>query len=462
MKKQKGRRKQIIIGIISLGIIILIYLITTLYFANRFYFGSAINSIDISGKTVEEAEEKISSELKNYKLVIEGKDGAKEEINGADIDLKYNKDNAEIQEIKNKQNPLNWFSSLFIKKEHEIKQIISYNEELLNKVIGNLSIIKDKNVIKSQNPILKYNNGAYEIIPEKEGNEINKEALKKAVNRAIIDGDFTLNLEDNDCYEKSKYNIKSKEVTDAKEILNKYVSSKITYYFGDKSEGIDGTIISNWIDVDEKYNVSINEEKAKAYINRITQPYNTIGKTRSFTASSGKKVNISGGDYGGSISSVAEVKEIVNSIKDGTTITRDYKNSQPVMSSGINDIGKTYVEINLTKQHIWFYKNGNLVIESDVVTGDLSKGHATPQGVYKLKSREKDRILRGEDYASPVSFWMPFNGGIGLHDATWRGAFGGSIYTNNGSHGCVNAPYNVAKTIYDGIEVGIPMVCYFE
>ena len=55
---------------------------------------------------------------------------------------------------------------------------------------------------------------------------------------------------------------------------------------------------------------------------------------------------------------------------------------------------------------------------------------------------------------------MPFNGGIGLHDANWRKTFGGTIYKTNGSHGCVNLPPAVAKTIYENISAGDPVLCY--
>jgi lipoprotein-anchoring transpeptidase ErfK/SrfK len=87
-------------------------------------------------------------------------------------------------------------------------------------------------------------------------------------------------------------------------------------------------------------------------------------------------------------------------------------------------------------------------------------GYATPKGVYRLKYKQKNTVLRGEDYAVPVTFWMPFNGGVGLHDASWRSVFGGSIYETNGSHGCVNMPYNVAKPIFDNIDVNTPVICY--
>lgn len=118
------------------------------------------------------------------------------------------------------------------------------------------------------------------------------------------------------------------------------------------------------------------------------------------------------------------------------------------------------MEINLTAQHLFFYKNGSLVVESDFVSGNLAKNHGTPSGSFGVTYKAKDAVLRGEDYESPVSFWMPFNGGVGMHDASWRSTFGGTIYKRSGSHGCINLPYSAAKTIYENIEAGYPVLVY--
>ncbi len=71
--------------------------------------------------------------------------------------------------------------------------------------------------------------------------------------------------------------------------------------------------------------------------------------------------------------------------------------------------------------------------------------------------------LIGEDYVSRVQYWMPFTYvGEGLHDAPWRSAseFGGTTYLNNGSHGCVNLKPEVAKLLYETIEIGTPVLIY--
>ena len=118
------------------------------------------------------------------------------------------------------------------------------------------------------------------------------------------------------------------------------------------------------------------------------------------------------------------------------------------------------MEINLTAQHLFFYKEGKLVVESDFVSGNESRGWSTPAGAYPLTYKQRNATLKGQNYATPVSYWMPFNGGIGMHDAYWRSSFGGKIYKTNGSHGCINLPPAVAKTVYENISAGMPVLCY--
>ena len=124
------------------------------------------------------------------------------------------------------------------------------------------------------------------------------------------------------------------------------------------------------------------------------------------------------------------------------------------------DYGNTYAEVNLTAQHLFFYQDGKKVLESDFVSGNVRKNHTTPPGIFGLSYKQKDAVLKGEGYASPVDFWMPFNGGIGFHDASWRSSFGGTIYKTNGSHGCINMPYARAKELYNLVYPNVPVICY--
>lgn len=125
-------------------------------------------------------------------------------------------------------------------------------------------------------------------------------------------------------------------------------------------------------------------------------------------------------------------------------------------------IGNTYIEISIKQQHIWYYRNGELYCHSAVVTGNADGYHNTPTGLYKIWQRQSPTVLVGPGYASPVSYWMAFNGGIGIHDSSWRSSkeYGGTTYKGNGSHGCVNTPYNTVKKIYQKARIGDYVVVY--
>ena len=155
-------------------------------------------------------------------------------------------------------------------------------------------------------------------------------------------------------------------------------------------------------------------------------------------------------------------------IEKAETVTREPQYARRAASHEGNDFGTSYVEIDLTNQHVWVFVNGQCVVETDCVTGNPNQGNGTPQGTYSIAYKQQDTTLRGPkkedgtyEWESPVSYWMPFNGGIGLHDASWQPTFGGDWYLSHGSHGCVNLPPSVAPTVYANIEAGTPVVCHY-
>jgi len=121
--------------------------------------------------------------------------------------------------------------------------------------------------------------------------------------------------------------------------------------------------------------------------------------------------------------------------------------------------GLTYIDISIEKQRVILFENGRKVMESACVTGTPNRERATHYGSFRINYKQRNRILRGSQklYEAFVSYWMPFDGGIGLHDASWRGKFGGNIYQSNGSHGCINLPPAFAKQLYERVTVGMPV-----
>ena len=451
------KKKIIILGTI-IGIILVIYLGGSLYFKDKFHIGFLINNIDVSANTTLEAKDKIENSLKNYELTIEGKDKI-EKINASDIDLNFNGEE-KLNDILKSQNPFSWIINLFDPSAEILNNSITYDKNKLSNKIDKFVFFKKENVIEPKNASFKYEDGSFVIIEEEQGSKVDKKLLIKAIEEGIESGERTINLEEKGVYIKPKYGKDSEEVLRTKEELNNMLNTNLNYSFGGKNLTLDKNEINDWFSVDKDMNIDINKKKVANYAYKIALQYNTKGKIRSFKTSTGKIVNVSGGNYGYSVDQAEEVKKIISSIKKGEKITREPVFSEKGNIYNGNDIGNSYVEISLGGQHIWFYKNGKLLVDSDIVTGNKSRGWATPAGVYKLTYKQKKAVLTGENYRTPVDFWMPFNGGIGLHDATWRSQFGGNIYVSNGSHGCVNLPYKVAEIIFNNIDGSMPIVCY--
>lgn len=451
-------KKGIIIGLSTL---ICIYLGVTVFFMNHFHFGSQINGIDVSFKTINEAKEKISSVISTYSLEVDGRDGIKEKIDGKDIGLGYN-ENDKVKGFKNKQNPFKWITPFFNKDQLQIDDIVTFDKDLLKQKLKEVSYFSSKEVVEPKDVSFEYSDSGYNMIDEVNGNKIKEDATYENVENALLKQKSTLSLDEANCYEAPKYTTKSKEAKEAMDLFNKYTSLKITDTFGEDKEVVDGSTINKWLYADENMKVAFDEKQIRKYVDSLANKYNTLGKTRNFTTSTGKTVKVYGGNYGWIINKSEEVKSLIEAIKKGEDVTKEPVYSQKAVSHDTNDVGNTYVEISLTRQHMWFYKNGSLVTEGDVVTGNMSQNFGTPAGTYKLNYKERKATLKGENYKTEVDYWMPFNDNIGIHDATWRTDFGRDIYINNGSHGCVNSPPSLASAIFENIESGTPVVCYTE
>lgn len=240
----------------------------------------------------------------------------------------------------------------------------------------------------------------------------------------------------------------------------KIASMQITYRFDDNTETLDGTTIADWLITLGDGSVSVNEAPAKEYVAGLASKYDTFGRNRSFKTHNGEQITVTGGDYGYWMDRVSTRQELIAQILTGESAELTPVYYSTGISYDVNNIGSSYVEVNIGDQHLWVYKDGQLVNETDFVSGGLFKGNGTPEGTYAITYKERDATLVGEGYQSSVKYWMPFNGNIGLHDASWRDSFGGHIYYMNGSHGCVNLPPAKAAEIYDQVEKGEAVVVY--
>lgn len=425
--------------------------------------GTIVDGMDVTGKTASEVEDAIMEQLKGYTLTINGREDLSESITGESVGLYAEFDDTLDKAIAS-QKPMDWGKYRFGKAVNEVNTdaLLRYSDDMLNEAVEGLSCMDEENMREPEDAkISDYDSatGSYSIIKEDEGTELLEDKVKEAVATAIMSLAESVDLEEQGCYLAPSVTSEDEALKTACETMNKYVGAKITYKFGDKAETLNGNEIHNWLTVNGT-SVGVSESKAAEYVKNLASTCNTAYKPKTLKTSYGKTVTITTGNYGWKIDQAKETAALVSLIKNGEQTSREPEYSQKAASHSGNDYGNTYVEINLTAQHLYFYANGKLLVESDFVSGNAAKGWSTPAGAYSITYKQRNATLKGQGYATPVSYWMPFNGGIGLHDANWRKTFGGTIYKNGGSHGCVNLPPAVAKTIYENISAGDPVLCY--
>jgi hypothetical protein len=249
-----------------------------------------------------------------------------------------------------------------------------------------------------------------------------------------------------------------------RDYLNGYLKTNMVIKIGERNVKITPGAIKEWIVIDnENLTASVDKNKVWVYVDGLSKMFNTKDRSRSFATTNSGTVTITPGTYGWKSDFTGVTDKLYNTIcsKTDLTLTVPCSQSGYGMPNATNDFGNTYVEISIPNQHMWVYKNGSLVLESDIVTGNPTLNRDTPTGAYFVKSRTPNATLVGADYRTPVAYWMPFtNNGCGLHDATWQLWFGGNRYLTNGSHGCVNLPLSVAKQVFDTVTVGYPVIVY--
>ena len=462
-KKKKKNAKKLVLGVLIayVAIMALGYMGVSYYFSSHFLKGTTISGMDCSNKTADQVKKKIQKQLGQYKLRITEIDGKTETIQGSAIDLTY-VDDGKIDELLSSQDRWKWITAFSAKKTYELAVTTTYDEKKLTGVLDDMSCFQQENIVAPEDAYLEEQDGEYVIVPEVEGNTMDRTKVESAVKDAIENGKTEINLEELGCYEKPSVLQDDAGLIAERDAKNQLLKVDITYDFGDRSETVDGSVVKDWLIQDSDGNWTVDESKAAAYVQQLAYKYDTFGLTHEFTTHAGNKITLKGGDYGWVIKKSETTAALVEYIKEGKNGTVEPVYLYEGKSRDTNDIGGTYVEISIQDQEMWCYKDGVVVVDTPVVTGNVSKGYDTPAGgVWAIDAKKHDAVLKGEGYTQPVTYWMPFNGNVGIHDAdTWRSQYGGEIYKTSGSHGCVNTPTANAEKIFHTVEIGTPVIVY--
>lgn len=454
-----------------LAVICLIYVAISVYFMSHFFVNTKINGKNFSGKTASDVEKYLQTNIKDYKLTILENEGRQDVISGSEIGLEY-RAGTETEKLLKDQNGFAWPKAFFTENSRKVSVNVSYNEESLNQRISQLSCLQTEQT-PAENAKPEFDGNQYVIKPEVYGNAVDKERLTEQVKVHITEFQPQLDMVETKCYAKPKYVEDSKEVQEACDAMNKYVNASITYPMNEPVV-VDKALISQWLQVDGEMKVSLNTEAMKQWFTAFGDKYDTQGTTRTFTTPAGKSATVTGGTYGWSIDEDTELVNLQNSILNGEVVTREpayYAGGTAAAHSG-QDWGNTYAEVDMSAQHMWYVQNGQVVLETDVVTGEPIPSKITPEGVYSLMWKQPNSVLVGEidpdtgepAYRTKVKYWMQVtSSGVGFHDAIWQTAFGGTLYQipGTGSHGCINMPLDQAGALFNMIEPGTPVIFHW-
>lgn len=467
-KTKKKKWKKIAAGCIGAAAVLLAagYLAVGYYYQDKFYPGTVINEIACGDKDVAYVKEIVKKNAETYSITIKEKDDKTEVIDGNAIKITY-KDDQSLEKIKEKQNSWKWLLQIFDEKNYNVGMENSYDEASLAAVTGQLQCMQDSNMTAPEDARIEDNGTSYVIIPEVEGSKLEKEKTAATIKAAVDERKTEVSLVDAGCYQKPAVYRDNENLVKEAEQLNKMTGLQINVNFGSGKETITRDMLKSWMKKNEDGTYVFDETIVKPVVIGWSEKYNTYGKPRDFTTTGGSTVHLTRGDFGWRLWQDKTTESLMAALNAGQNGDVDATWLSVGQKHGGNDLNGTYVEISISSQRMWFYKNGTCLVDTPVVTGNPNKGNGTPSGgVWCLKAKASPFTLVGKkpdgsiEYEEPVNYWMPFNGGVGIHDLTKRSSFGGSIYLTNGSHGCINTPLDSVRKIYQNIDVNTPVIVY--
>lgn len=459
-KRKKAKRVRKVILVCVLTFLLFVYIGGVIYHYICFGRATSVNGFDVSMKNAKSADLIITNDMNKYKLDIEFL-YSDETITLDDgvftIDTEYT-----MNDMIKSQNPFLWPINIWKSHDLTVKYVVSVDEDKLNQLLDSYECMNEDYMRAPEDAYVSLLGGEAHIVPEGRGSIVKVDDAKKVIYEALSEMKDTVNLYDEDCYVKANVLSDDEKLLSIINEANKYLSIKAVYDFKGYKIQLTKEDLAQMATITESGKVVVDENKVKSFTKSFADSHSTSNTYRKFKTHDDKMILVYGGYYGWILNAEKEAPLLYESLKNYEDFDREFVCDRIGYTyCDLNDIGENYVEIDLTNQHVYVYEKNIRVYDTPCVTGNVSWGMSTPGGIYPLTYKTKNAILRGPGYATPVAYWMPFNGGIGMHDATWKKQFGGEIYKLDGSHGCINLPLEAAAAIYPYVETGSPIVCYW-
>ena len=118
--------------------------------------------------------------------------------------------------------------------------------------------------------------------------------------------------------------------------------------------------------------------------------------------------------------------------------------------------GGKWISIDLNRQHMTAWEGTDVIVNGPIKSGKF--GWHTPAGNYKIFEKVPNERMSGPDYDLMDVAWAQYftRSRIAIHAAYWHYNYNG----RPGSHGCVNTPEDIAKTLFMWSPVGTTVVTH--
>ncbi len=451
--------------IVMLG---LLYTGLAYYYRYVFPYGTFINNVYCTGLTVAEAADEMNAKAKPEVITVTMPHPFEDnvyEILSEDLAISYDY-YTPLKQYMDMQNPFLWIDRFGSDSYDEVvPPEVYFDEDKCREIVGkwNVSLIGSPHTVS-----IEVTDEGYILHNNKEHPD--EKACSDKIIEAIHEGLTDIRLDDT-CVITPAYSSTELATLKQYEALERFADKNITLHLDGEDVSLNKDEIHSLLAGEGKlpdYDVEADEviytkESVADGLYDLLSPYNTYNN-HDFTTHDGRKVHLTLRTLGNSIDVESAVDELYEALKEGKDtidIEPKYKHQMDENEKEyVKDIGNTYIEISLDEQHMYYYEKGKLKLDTNVVTGKLSTGSGTKEGVYYIYYMQRNRTLVGETYRSFVNYWMAFNRHVGIHDATWRTQWGEDAYRYAGSHGCVNTPFDKAAELYDYAYVGMPVIVY--
>lgn len=441
----------------------------TWYYSRTFVVNTWINGVYCTGMTVEEVNSELTKGAEIPELIIVDAQGQRWPVDLAQADYRVDY-TASLQEYLRRSGQSSWIGQETTAEKYLIPQN-SWDPEKLKELVSGMAWVQAAGEQDTAVEIRvgESGEGPYVLFDGKR-DRLDADKLYEYVQQCLEAGIYEVQTTQADCYTDLEDTPEDRRQRERFAQLQAFFDSNLIYDMGAEQIEFGPEIMSSFLrkgsdgcpvwDEDE---LVVSSNQIREWVEQLAQQYDTADTTRDFQTTEGRVVQVKYDTYGTRLDVEAEVEFLLQELA--------YEREEPLIHRpaylqegfcrGLDDIGDTYIEVDMGQQRMYYYQDGECLISVDVVTGNARRGWDTPEGIEYVYSKQKNRILRGEGYATPVKYWMPVVGNVGIHDADWRREFGGEIYLTNGSHGCINTPPEVMAQLYELVELGTPVVMFY-